>query len=225
MNPEYEMIGDLIQGKQTKPEEMSQLHESLRNKMVAAQLRHKGYYDLHRKPDLNLLSGDMVCLLPRTIKTTGPSKKLDYKKIRPFKILAKIGTSTYKLAFAPSMAIHNTFPISLLEPYQDNLFPSHIKEPSPPIQIEGEDEYELDEKSLTLDSYTTSSNIELGGKAIHQNTIKSGTPQKTSTMKDTQSNDATGATQESPECLHVTINRSSSAPPPVIKQEPHSHRP
>jgi len=43
------------------------------------------------------------------------------------------------------MAIHNTFHISLLEPYQDNRFPSQIKEPPPPIQIEGEDEYELDE--------------------------------------------------------------------------------
>ena len=60
INPEYEMIGHLIQGKKTKPEEMSQLHESLRNEMVAAQLRQKEYYDLHRKPDPNLQSGDMV---------------------------------------------------------------------------------------------------------------------------------------------------------------------
>jgi hypothetical protein len=145
INPEYEMIGHLIHGKRTKPEEMAHLHESLRNEMVAAQLRQKEYYDLHRKPDPNLQSGDMVWLLPRNIKTTRPSKKLDYKKIGPFKILAKIGTSAYKLALPPSMAIHNTFHISLLEPYQDNRFPSQIKEPPPPIQIEGEDEYELDE--------------------------------------------------------------------------------
>jgi len=39
INPEYEMIGHLIQGKQTKPEELTLLHESLRNEMVAAQLR------------------------------------------------------------------------------------------------------------------------------------------------------------------------------------------
>jgi len=145
INPEYEMIGHLIQGKQTKSEEMTQLHESLRNEMVAAQLRQKEYYDLYRKPDPNLQSGDMVWLLPHNIKTPRPSKKLDYKKIGPFKILAKIGTSGYKLALPPSMAIHNTFHISLLEPYQDNRFPSQIKERPPPIKIEGEDEYELDE--------------------------------------------------------------------------------
>jgi len=145
MNPEYRMIGLLIQGKQTKPDEMTDLHESLRSEMVAAQLRQKEYYDLHRKPNPNLRSGDMVWVLPRNINTTRPSKKLDYKKIGPFKILAKIGTSAYKLALPPLMAIHNTFHISLLEPYQDNRFPSQIQEPPPPIEIEGEDEYELDE--------------------------------------------------------------------------------
>jgi len=113
--------------------------------MVAAQLLQKEYFDLHRKPDPNLESGDKVWLLPRNIKTTRPSKKLDYKKIGPFKIWAKIGTNAYKLALLPSMAIHNTFHISLLEPYQDNQFPSQIKQPPPPIQIEGEDEYEVDE--------------------------------------------------------------------------------
>jgi len=76
-HPEYEMIGHLIQGKQTKPEEMTLLHKSLRNEMVAAQLRQKEHYDLHRKPDSNLKSGEMVWLLPRSIKTTRPSKELD----------------------------------------------------------------------------------------------------------------------------------------------------
>jgi len=44
-------------------------------------------------------------------------------------------------------------------------------------------------------------------------------------MQNTQSHDSTNATQESPEWIHVTINRSSSAPPPVIKQERSSHTP
>jgi len=44
-------------------------------------------------------------------------------------------------------------------------------------------------------------------------------------MQNTQSNDSTGATQESPEWIHVTINRSSSASPPVVEQERRSHTP
>jgi len=103
-----------------KLEEMTLLHEALRNEMVATQLQQKEYYDVHIKPDPNLQSGDMVWLLPRSIKTTRLSKISDYKKIRPFKILAKIWTRAYMLALALSMAIPNTFHISLREPYQDN---------------------------------------------------------------------------------------------------------
>jgi len=44
-------------------------------------------------------------------------------------------------------------------------------------------------------------------------------------MQNTQSNDSTGATQENTEWIHVTINRSSSAPPHIVKQERHSRSP
>jgi len=93
VNPEYQTIGHLMQGKITAPENMSQLHNTLQAEMTEAQLRHKEYYDAGRKPDPNLQSGDMVWLLPRNIRTTRPCKKLDYKKIGPFKILARIGES------------------------------------------------------------------------------------------------------------------------------------
>ena len=63
----------------------------------------------------------------------------------PFKIIRKVGTSTYKLDLPASMKIHNTFHISLLEPYEDNKFPSKIQTSPPPIEIDGEPEYELEE--------------------------------------------------------------------------------
>jgi len=111
--------------------------------MTEAQLRHKEYYDAGRKPDPNLQSGDMVWLLPRNIRTTRPCKKLDYKRIGPFKILARIGESAYKLDLPPSMRIHNTFHISLLELYHEDKFSSQPTQPPPPIIIKGEPEYEL----------------------------------------------------------------------------------
>ena len=43
------------------------------------------------------------------------------------------------------MTIHNTFHISLLEPYENNKFPSQIQTPLPPIESDGEPEYELEE--------------------------------------------------------------------------------
>ena len=43
------------------------------------------------------------------------------------------------------MKIHNNIHISLLEPYEDNKFPSQQLIPPPPIEITGEKEYELEE--------------------------------------------------------------------------------
>ena len=161
VNPEYQTIGHLMQGKIKQPEDMSQLHDTLRTEMTEAPLRHKEYYDAGRKPNPNLQSGDIVWLLPRIIQTTRPCKKLDYKKIGPFKILAKIGGSGYKLDLPPSMTIHNTFHISLLEPYNNNKFPPQRKQPRPPIIIEGEPEYELEQ---IIDSRTNYGKLQYRAK-------------------------------------------------------------
>jgi len=107
-NPEYQAIGHLIQGETTSPEDIRQLHDTLQAEMTEAQMRHNEYYDAQRKPDPNLQEGDMVWLLPRNIRTTRPCKKLDYKKIGQCKILARIGTSAYKLDLPALMRIHNT---------------------------------------------------------------------------------------------------------------------
>jgi len=145
INPEDQAIGHVIQGRTTSPEDMSQLHDTPQAEMTEAQMRHKEYYDAQRKPDPNIQQGDMVWLLPRNIRTTRPCKKLDYKKIGPFKILAKIGTSACKLDLPASMRIHNTLHISLLDPYSDNKLPSQPSGPPPPVIIEGEPEYKLEE--------------------------------------------------------------------------------
>jgi len=87
----------------------------------------------------------MVWFLTRNVRTKRPCKKLDYKKIGPFNILAKIGSSAYKLDLPDTMKIHNTLHISLLEPYENDKLPSQRQEPPPPIIIEGEGEYELEE--------------------------------------------------------------------------------
>jgi len=145
INPEYEAIGHMMQGNVMPLEQMSQLHDVLQAEMSEAQIRQQEYYDQHRKPDPNLKSGDIVWLLTRNIRTTRPCKKLDYKKIGPFRILAKIGSNAYKLDLPDTMKIHNTIHISLLEPYEDNKLPSQRQEPPPPIIIEEEPEYELEE--------------------------------------------------------------------------------
>ena len=145
-NPEHQLMKDMIRAKETLAEDMENLHQTLREEMTTAQIRQKENYDKYRKPDPNLKSGDMMWFLPCNVKTTRPSKKLNYKKMGPFKIIKKVGTSSYKLDLPVSMTIYNTFHISLLEPYEDNKFPSQTQTPPPPIEIlEGGPEYKLEE--------------------------------------------------------------------------------
>jgi len=116
-HPEYQAIGHLIQGRTMSPDDMSQLHDTLQAEMMEAEMRHKEYYDAQRRPDPNIQKGDMVWLLSRNFRTTRLCKRLDYKKIEPFKILAKIGTSAYKLDLPASMRIHKTFHTSAKTPF------------------------------------------------------------------------------------------------------------
>jgi hypothetical protein len=63
----------------------------------------------------------MVYLLRRNIRTKRPSDKLDHTKIRPFKIIKKLGLVTFKLKIPEGMRIHLVFYILLLEPTLPNV--------------------------------------------------------------------------------------------------------
>jgi len=67
IHPEYEAIGHLMQGKVMPLEEMSQLHDVLREEISEAQIRQKEYYHQHRNSDPNLKSGAKVWFLTRNI--------------------------------------------------------------------------------------------------------------------------------------------------------------
>ena len=62
--------------------------------------------------------GDEVLLVMRNIRCTRPSKKLDFIKEGPFRILEKINPVAYRLQLPPSWRIHNVFHISLLEKFR-----------------------------------------------------------------------------------------------------------
>ena len=55
------------------------------------------YYDKKHSKSREYKSGDMVWLEAMNITTDQPSKKLDEKRWGPFKVISKIGTSSYKL--------------------------------------------------------------------------------------------------------------------------------
>ena len=62
----------------------------------------------------------MVYLLKKNIKTKRPSNKLDYIKLKPFKIKDKLELVIFQLNLLEEMRIHLVFHVSLLELALDN---------------------------------------------------------------------------------------------------------
>jgi len=87
---------------------------SLDIKFISQQSAH--YHNQKRNMESTLKKEDKVYLLHRNIKTKQLSDKLDYKKLRPFKIKKVLGPVNYRLSLPKTMNIHPIFHISLLKP-------------------------------------------------------------------------------------------------------------
>ena len=62
----------------------------------------------------------------------------------PFKVVEK-RSSLYKLDLPNTIKVHPVFPVVLLFKDPDNALPGQVNEPPPPINIEGESEYKVEE--------------------------------------------------------------------------------
>ncbi|MBW0483241.1 hypothetical protein O181_022956 [Austropuccinia psidii MF-1] len=86
----------------------------------------------------------MVWLSSKNIKSTRPTKKLSGRGLGPFPILKKVSNHAYNLKFPSQWKyIHPVFHISLLEPVKTSKITNQNQEPTPPIIIEEEEEWEV----------------------------------------------------------------------------------
>ena len=115
-------------------------------KVVAAQAKHYNLKYKSRKYNV----GDLVYLNSQNIKSTCPSKKLDWKFYRLYMVVEPVGKQVYKLKLSQTMKIYDVFHMSLLEPC-DKAYKSNVP-PPPSINVEGEDKYKV-EKILDSRSY------------------------------------------------------------------------
>jgi hypothetical protein len=94
-----------------KAAELSQVHQHLQSEISRINQQTREQFDKKRQdiPD-NFQVGLSVWLNTVNIRTKCPTKKLDYKRIGPFKIIQKIGTHAYRLWLPKSLnGIHNVF--------------------------------------------------------------------------------------------------------------------
>jgi hypothetical protein len=95
--------------------------------------------------------GDKVWLSAKHIQTARPSKKLDYKRLGPFKVTKVINRNAYRLELPYSMKVHNVFHVSLLDRYVGPVPGQQPSDPPPAITAENPDAEEW-EVERVLDS-------------------------------------------------------------------------
>src|SRR3954469_910510 len=78
------------------------------------------YANVKRSNRSSLSEGDLVYLIRKNVKIKRLSLKLDYVKLKPFKIKEKKGLVTFILDLLKDMKIYLTFHISLLKPVLKN---------------------------------------------------------------------------------------------------------
>ena len=106
------------------------------------------FYDAHRHEAPKYSVGDKVWLSSENIRTTRPTKKLDYKWLGPYTIDRVISRNAYRLKLPTSFGqVHPVFSVTLLRPYDDDPITERQERhppPPPPVVRDGIEEYEVE---------------------------------------------------------------------------------
>jgi hypothetical protein len=111
----------------------------------------KEYADLKRRDAPEFKIGDLVMLDGQHVQTRRPKDKLDHKKHGPFTIEKVVSPTAMRLSLPRKWKIHNTFHVSLLEPYNNGTRPPPdlLKIIDESVDIEGNEEWEIEQILLT----------------------------------------------------------------------------
>ncbi|SOV01667.1 uncharacterized protein UDID_18169 [Ustilago sp. UG-2017a] len=126
-------------------DQLKQLHEYVHGELVKANSQSAEQFDKHRLPAPQFQPGDRVWLSADNIRSLCPTKKLDYRRLGPFSVSEVISSHAYRLQLPPSMKIHNVFHVDHLEPYVANTIPNRVQPPPPPVEVESDLEYEVEQ--------------------------------------------------------------------------------
>lgn len=123
---------------------MRDIWEFAQRNMDEAQQRQKAQADRHRR-DVDFQVGDKVMVTTRNWDLGRPSHKLGHQAAGPYPIIEKVGNS-YRLQLDPGIDVHPVFsPDKLRLASSSEPLPGQIADPSPPIEIDGHKEWEVEQ--------------------------------------------------------------------------------
>ena len=124
------------------------LHQYLCEEMANTQLRYQGPANAKRSLAPDFKVSDQVYVKAKYFRLTRPSKKLLEKNLRPYLIIAQVGSLSFTLCLPDSMhAVHLVFHVSQLELVIPNTIPNWTQ--PPPVEVDGQPEFKI---SKILDS-------------------------------------------------------------------------
>ena len=106
----------------------------------------KKQFDKKRRNSQGLKVSDNMWLENKNIHSNQPSKKLNNKRYRPFRISRDIGLGAFQLELLEGWMIHNVFNEDFLTRCVESKFKEQHKDPTPlPMIINEEEKYEVEE--------------------------------------------------------------------------------
>jgi len=120
--------------------ELQKSWEQAMNIMKEAQKNMKRQFDKKKRNSQGLKVSDHVWLENKNIQLNRPSKKLDNKKYKPFRIAKDIGSGAFQLDLLEGWMIHNVFNKDLLTQCVEPKFKGQHEDLAPPPMIINEEE-------------------------------------------------------------------------------------
>ncbi|KAJ5099347.1 Retrovirus polyprotein [Penicillium argentinense] len=123
---------------------LQDIWEETQQRATRAQSRQQQQANQHRREE-DFGVGDLVYVTTRNWRTDQPGRKLANQASGPYRIVEKIGHS-YRLDLPDSIRVHPIFaPEKLLKATLMEPLPGQIVDPTPPVEVNGDTEWEAEE--------------------------------------------------------------------------------
>ena len=129
-------------------ERIAKLQEAREDALAALRLAAecmKEHHDRHACDTPAFQEGQKVWLDTRNLRITGIPQKLVDCYAGPYPVKRRVGTLAYELRLPKDLTIHPVFHVSLLLPHQQSSLPNHHPPEPAPLDVDGEEEYEVEE--------------------------------------------------------------------------------